>query len=435
MKIRTIKNGLKPIILAFLFLSSGLLPVAAAENQQLEIEALQVEFDPEQRIYVASGEVRFSTADFLLEAEHLLYYQEEELVIAEKDVKLVTSSGTWKGEKIEYSLREDRGRIITPRGTVGQSLLSGEHGGIDGDQLYLEDVAFTRCALSVPCIKIKTSRVVVEEDKIKSKWGWLYLKNLPVLPLPPLTLPADGYDNWPQLEVGANSTRGLFVEGIFSHQVSEGFVLNYGMGLGTNQWQRLRSEGRWTLTPNLTVTPRLFWEPGKNLNGNATLVYRFPRGVQLRAEVDRDWKSQSTVGEDTLSLGFPLFGKTRGELVYSTNLNDNQQRLRRRQDYGGRITTRLLPGFTLSTALFYGDGNLPAGRFNDWYWETSWNGGVKLASTWRVEAEGKHRWQSGKDLKWVTNKVRLVKDLHCFKASLGYNINSESYEFALSFNW
>lgn len=434
MRMKIFKNILNPVILAFFLLFSGVLPVAAAD-QKLEIEALQVEYDPEQRIYAAAGGVKFSTEDFLLEAEQVLYYQEEELVIAEKDVTLTTSSGTWKGEKIEYSFRDGRGRITKPRGRVGESLLIGASGVIDGDQEYMEDVTFTRCDLPVPCIKIRTSRVVVADGKIKSKAGLLYLKNIPVLPLPPLTLPADGYEGWPQLEVGANSTRGLFVEGIFTHKVSDTFVLDYGLGLGTKPWQRLRSGARWTPTPNLTITPRLYWEPGKNLNGNAVLVYRFPRSVQLRAELDRDWYTRSTVGEDTLNLGFPLFKKTRGELVYSTNMNDNQRGLRRRQDYGGRISTSLLPGFTLSTALFYGDGTLPAGRFNGWYWETSWNGRLKLASTWRVEVEGKHRWQKGLDLNWVTNKVRLVKDLHCFRVGLAYNLISESYEFDFGFNW
>lgn len=435
MKIRTIKDSLKLIIFVSLFFTCGLLPVTAAGNRELEIEALQVEFDPEQQIYMANGEVIFSTEDFRLEAEHLLYYQEEELVTAENEVKLVTSSGTWKGEKIEYSLRDGRGKITAPRGTVGESLISGDKGGIIGDQFFLEDVNFTRCELAVPCIKIKTSRVVVEDEKIKSKWGWLYLKNIPILPLPPLTLPADGYENWPQLEVGANSTRGFYLEGIFTHEVSEKFKLKYGMGLGTNEWARMQSGINWAFTPNLTLNSTLSWEPQKKLNSNTTMVYRFSPVMQFRAEVDRNWTSLSTTGEDTLSLGFPLFSKTRGELVYITNSNKNKQRLRKRQDYGGRITTRWLPGFSLTTGLFYGAGDLPAGRFDDWYWETSWNGGIKLASTWRVVAEGKNRWQSGSDLRWVTNKVKLVKDLHCFNASLGYNIIAQSIEFDLSFDW
>ena len=427
------KNGMIIVVLIFLMLTCYLLPATAASEEDIEIEALMVEFDPVQRIYMASGGVKFKNGDFLLQAENLRYNQKEEFLQAENRIKLITSFGTWEGEKIEYSFRNNKGEISAPRGVVGETLVSGEKAEINEEILFLNDTSFTKCDLATPCIKIKASKVQLVEKRVKVKGGLLYLKNLPLLPLPPLTVSTDSFDNWPLLELGLNNNRGLYLVGKLTHEVNKQFKLNYGLGLGTNKWFRLQGGGDWLVTPRLVWNSELTWEPKKSLNGNSGLTYYFPR-AEFKAELKKGWTGISST-EGSLKLKFPLFTNAKAEFVYVSNFTEGNQVIEKRQDVGGRITGNWLPGFSLGAGMLYGEGDLKTGSLNGWYGETFWNGSIGLLPTWRLAVEGKNLWQRGANPLWVQNKVELIKDLHCFKASLGYDFLNQNVHFNLGFNW
>ncbi|HBT17098.1 MAG TPA: hypothetical protein DEB05_09105, partial [Firmicutes bacterium] len=110
---------------------------------------------------------KFKNGDFLLQAENLRYNQKEEFLQAENRIKLITSFGTWEGEKIEYSFRNNKGEISAPRGVVGETLVSGEKAEINEEILFLNDTSFTKCDLATPCIKIKASKVQLVEKRVK----------------------------------------------------------------------------------------------------------------------------------------------------------------------------------------------------------------------------------------------------------------------------
>jgi hypothetical protein len=416
-----------------LILVIGLAFPVSAQTEYLEIDAPMVEFNPDQQIYIASGGVIFKKDNFLLTAEKVIYDRKQELIKAEERVRLSTPSGTWEGDRAEYSFKTEKGEITSLKGSTGKILVSGSKGKIDGEHFNLEKADITRCNLSVPCIKIKAKKVNLVEQRAKLQGAWLYIKKLPVLPLPPLTVPTDNLEGWPKVEAGYNNTRGLYLYGRIDQETGENSNLYYGVGAGTKKWLSLQGGWNWHLTPDLLLSTGLNWEPWNKLTGNGSLSYKLP-GAEFTAKAERGWNSSST-GTDSFKIKAPLFSRTKGELIYSSSFVKNQTNTLVREEYGGRITGPWIPGFTLGTGVIHGTGDLGGRGPNGWYLETSWNGGFELLPTWRVKAVGKTFWQKGAEVHWVNNTVSLAKDLHCFKAELGYNFVGKSIQFDLGINW
>lgn len=417
--------------LVFILLVGIGTPALATAPREVEIEAQLVEFDPDSRVYRASGGVILTSGDFRMQAETVLYNQETEVITAEQGVKLQTATGNWEGESLVYSFRTEEGTLTAFRGAMGSSFYTGETGELRGEEILVRGGSFTRCELTSPCVKIKARRVRLVDDRVQVGGGWLYLKNFPVLPLPPVIFTPDHFENWPQLEIGANSTRGFYVIGRVTHQVNKQVTLNYSGGVGTNQWWNVQSGMRWNVLPGLVLNSTLTWE--EYLRGNASLTYNWSP-VQFRASVKRNW-SELVSGEQTFSVMRPLTKKSNLELSYTSSFNEKTKGELRRADYGLRLTGRWLPGFTLGAGLFYGEGDLKSDSLNGWHLRTTWSGGVNIARTWRIQVAGETRWQTGIEPLWVDNQVKLVKDLHCFQVDLGYDLLDESVNFNFMFKW
>ncbi|NLM37259.1 MAG: LPS-assembly protein LptD [Firmicutes bacterium] len=404
----------------------------ATPPREVEIDARLVEFDPESRVYRASGGVLLTSGDFRLQAETVLYNQDTEVVTAERGVKLQTATGTWEGESLVYSFRTEEGTLTAFRGAMGSSFYTGQSGELHGEEVRVQEASFTRCALASPCVAIKARRVRLVDDRVQVGGGWLYIKNLPVLPLPPVTFSPDQFENWPQLEVGVNSTRGLYVVGRLTHQVNKEVRLHYGGGLGTNRWWNLQGGMRWAPLPGLALNAGLTWE--EYLRGSAGLTYDWAP-LQFRAAVQRDWDDLAS-GEHTFAVAGPLTKKSNLEFSYTSSFEEQTTGEQYRADYGLHLTGRWLPGFTLGAGLFYGAGDLKeSDSLNGWYLRTTWDGGINLTRTWGLKVAGETRWQAGSTPLWVNNQVKLVKDLHCFRADLGYDLLDETVSFNLMFNW
>lgn len=406
-------------------------PVRAAEPPAVEIEARLVEFDPDTKVYKATGGVKFYGEDFRLEAETVVYNQEAALVTAERGVKLRTAEGSWTGESLVYSFRDRQGKFTAVAGKSGKYYLNGKAGEFSGEELLLTDATFTPCALTTPCLKIRAGRVRVVDDKVEVQRGWLYLKNLPVLPLPPVTVATDQFADWPRLEIGANSTRGFFVTGELTHTLTEEATFRYGGGVGTNEWWNVQAGLRWKLASGLVFNSTLTWE--EYLRSSASLTYNHAP-LQVTAAVNRNF-SERRSGENSLTVQGPLTKKSTWQLLYTSSFNEKTKGLNQRQDYGLRITGRWVPGFTLGAGLYYGAGDLKSNSLNGWHLRTTWSGGINLGRTLRIQTAGEARWQTGIEPLWVEKTVKLVKDLHCFKVDLGYDLLDESYSFNFGFNW
>ncbi|HHT48362.1 MAG TPA: LPS-assembly protein LptD [Firmicutes bacterium] len=425
------KTALTILSILFLLLMMENTPVLAVQPRAVEIEARLVEFDPATKIYKATGGVHFISGDFRLQADTVIYYQETDLVTAEQRVKVQTAEGNWEGENLVYSFRDQQGKMTALTGQGGQYYLSGKTGEFNGEEILVEGATFTPCELAIPCLKIKAGQVRLVNDKVQVKRGWLCLKNLPVLPLPPLTFATDQFEDWPQLQVGANNTRGAYVTGKLTHQITKGATLSYGGGVGTKEWWNAQAGLRWNLTSNLIFNSTFTWED--YLRGSASLTYKHAP-LQVTTAVNRNW-AKLVSGEHSLTVQGPLSKKSTLALSHTSSFNERTRGMHRRKDSGLRLTGRWLPGFTLGAGLYYGAGDLKKNSLNGWHLRTTWSGGINIARTLRIETAGETRWQKGIEPLWVEKTVKLVKDLHCFKVDLGYDLLDESYSLNFGFNW
>ncbi|NLW59794.1 MAG: hypothetical protein GX073_05540 [Firmicutes bacterium] len=420
------------LVLVFALLAGVSNPVLASTLREVEIVAQLVEFDPDSRVYRASGGVILTSGDFQLQAETVFYDQETEVIRAEQGVKLQTANGNWEGEALVYSFRGEEGTLTAFRGAIGSSYYTGRTGELREEEILVQGGSFTRCALASPCVKIKAERVRLVNDRVEVGGGWLYLKNFPVLPLPPVAFTPDQFENWPRLELGVNRTRGLYMIGRLTHQVNEQVRLNYGGGVGTNRWWNIQGGIDWDLLPGLVLNSTLTWE--EYFRGSASLRYNWAP-VQFRAAVQRNW-DDLTSGEHSLAVGGPLTDKSHLELSYTSSFEEEEQDVLQRADYGLHLTGRWLSGFILGAGLFYGEGDhLNDYSLNGWYLRTNWSGGINFARTWRIQVAGETRWQAGIAPRWVEKQVNLVKDLHCFQVALGYDLLDESVNFNFMLNW
>lgn len=430
MQFRKLKHVI--IILFFALLVGGGTPAQATAPREVEIEARLVEFDPESGIYRASGGVVLTSGDLQLEAETVFYNQKTEVITAEQGVILQTATGEWEGEKLVYSFRTEEGTLTAFHGAIGTSFYTGQTGQLRSDEILVQDGSFTRCELVAPCVSIRAGRVRLVDDRVQVRGGWLYLKELPVLPLPPVTFTPDHFENWPQLEIGINKPRGFYVLGRLTHQVDEEVTLHYGAGAGTNHWWNGQAGIRWQPSSDLVFDSGLTWE--EYLRGNASLTYNWAP-VRFRTAFEHNWAERPTGGH-SFSVRGPVTEKSSLELSYTSRFAGKDGDADRRADYGLNLTGRWLPGFTLGAGLFYGEGALlDRDSMNGWHLRTTWTGGITLAPTWQLRVAGESRWQAGDAPLWVENEVKLVKDLHCFKVDLGYDLVDESINFNFGFNW
>jgi len=425
------KRAIAIFIFLFILLAPAGSLVWAAEPGAVEIEARLVEFDPEAKVYKATGGVRFTSDDFQLQADTVVYYQESALVTAEQGVKLQTATGSWEGDSLVYSFRDEQGKFSGITGRNGNYYITGKKGELQGEEILLTDTTFTPCELATPCLRIKAGQAWVVNDKVQVKGGWLYLKNLPVLPLPPVTVATDQFTDWPRLEMGADNTRGLYVTGELTHELTEEAALYYGGGVGTKKWWNAQAGLRWYLTSDLVFNSSLAWE--KNLRGNASLTYNYAP-LQVTAAVTRNWTELSS-GKNSLTAQGPLTEKSAWQLSYTSSFNEQTNGLVQRQEYGLRLTGPWLPGFTLGAGLYYGAGDLKNNSLNGWHLRTTWSGRINITRTWRIETTGETWWQRGIEPLWIGKTVRLAKDLHCFKVDMGYNLLNKNISFNFGFNW
>ncbi|HEY8345309.1 MAG TPA: LPS export ABC transporter periplasmic protein LptC, partial [Bacillota bacterium] len=240
---------------ATIFLLSG--QVWATSGEEVEIEADVLEYDPATGIMNAFGNVKLRQDEITITTSQLFYCREDGMVRTNETVHFQSSTLDLTGEGLWYSLSTREGEIKEVKGQGKEVYFSGRAGIISPDDFTVRDGSYTTCELANPCFNISARKVRIDEEYVKIGFGWLELKGLKVLPLPPLRLPTDM--DWPDLEAGYTNERGLFVGVTTEQPVSERVRYSYGGSIGTKKW--------------LSLDAGLTWQAGK-VSINTTGSYR-----------------------------------------------------------------------------------------------------------------------------------------------------------------
>lgn len=409
---------------ATIFLLSG--QVWATSGEEVEIEADVLEYDPATGIMNAFGNVKLRQDEITITTSQLFYCREDGMVRTNETVHFQSSTLDLTGEGLWYSLSTREGEIKEVKGQGKEVYFSGRAGIISPDDFTVRDGSYTTCELANPCFNISARKVRIDEEYVKIGFGWLELKGLKVLPLPPLRLPTDM--DWPDLEAGYTNERGLFVGVTTEQPVSERVRYSYGGSIGTKKW--------------LSLDAGLTWQAGK-VSINTTGSYRINGAHifntiwrytdtwgELSASFYQEWGSEAeNIG--LLQVTHPFSAKTSGSLFYQIEEWGGIK------THGARISGRWIPGFTIGLGMVHGAGNLEEARLG-WHPETSISWSGNLAKTWSLSANATYLW--GKGMKategvWLSQWISLTKDLHCLAISLNYDFIEEDYGLAFRIKW
>lgn len=438
----------KPVLvllcLWFLFLSIAVRPERAEGYSPAEVDADLMEYDPETGLVSARENVRLSADDLEIEAGELTFDRENQVVTAGKGVNLTTSDLHLIGTGLKYKLAEKEGEVTDFAGSKGEIFFKGTTGKILGDQLLMEKSSFTRCSLAKPCLGIKAREVRFSGDTAFLKGGWLTIKEIPLLPLPPMRLKTDdaaAESGWPEIAVGYNSQAGLFIEGGLQNTVTDHTEFSLNAGIGTNNWQRVDGGLHWRKAGFLADAGYRWDIDSRGIlysilgyaHQGARLVGEYQRGLGGRLV---EMKGFSTL----LPITSYLNGEAslRSERLRASADKNNEGFLLEDETrtYRMCLRARLFSGLSLGLGMTRQEVGLQKKDSKGWYPEVSlqMQKRFRLAETWDLSTTASYLWNKDNGA-WLSRQVELSKDLHCFEAVLGYDWIKEKYSFKMKVKW
>ena len=181
--------GLVKIFL-IVFLGAWASPIWASSST-LIFDAEFVEKDTETNITVLKKNANVVYESIHLLADEIIIYENQNLFIAKGSVVLENLKTTFRGEKAEFNYKTKKGKLYKGLLTSGKVLFESSFFEKVGEKEYWADNGyFTACVTCPSSWSFTGSRVhAILEDSVSISKPWLYLLQVPILPLPYLVIP------------------------------------------------------------------------------------------------------------------------------------------------------------------------------------------------------------------------------------------------------
>jgi len=194
-------------------------------ERDIQLEALDIDYDLEDNLVSARGEVNFRYGDIFVSCAELFIDLEREMLIARGDVSLREGEEIIKGEELQFFFAEGRGQIISPRTAYDELTLWGDRLEFTPEFSEIEKGAITPCILPDPHYRVSSRRVVISpEGRIDAYSVTVLWGETPIFFLPyyvaryedgtitsPFPIPSFGYD----------SDKGFFLGLTFDHNITD----------------------------------------------------------------------------------------------------------------------------------------------------------------------------------------------------------------------
>ncbi len=207
----TILKHLKRAVIISLFF---LLGIASAE-EDLIINADNVEYDKEKELIEASGNVVATYKDLRIDAAHIIYLTTERRILAPKAFTLVVEDQWIAGETLDYGIDTRRGSAKNVDMIFRGLYLKGRSIELDPEEISLDGASFTSCDADLPHYHISASALTLYPKNrwLAAYWGWFYLGPVPILPVPTYIydLSPERRNTAPIPEIGSNDDDGTYV--------------------------------------------------------------------------------------------------------------------------------------------------------------------------------------------------------------------------------
>lgn len=427
------------LLLAVFFSLTAVGAAAASQilaGKEVEITASQAELDTEARTFAGSDGVEIRSEEMVIRGREIFLDQEGWLKVTGK-VELVHPDFTMQGDELIYNFQTETGEIQEVSGEMDKTLFWGSRAEITGASVTLQNAVVTRCNLAVPDLAFSASKVRLEDERIKTGAGWLKVKGLPLLPLPPLSLPTN-YENWPVIRGGYDDDWGLFLSISRRTPFLERFAVTTGARLGTRGSLQLTAGLHWFPSEALTVDTDYTWNSRTGERVVFSLAHQQIRS-RFRAGITNNREPGSIPGEKWMQLTFPVAPRLTGELFQRKAYSHEITSLAslgppRAESFGGRVRRSWFSGFSTRHGLVHAQGRWGKEYLDGWQLETGATVRLLRAGPLTLRADATYMWGKAGGL-WKTQKLVLVQDLHCFEAVLSYDFLEEKHALEIDLVW
>ena len=428
------------LLALFLSLDAGR---AAATNQifggkEIEITASQAEFDPETQIFTGSDGVEIRSEELVIRGREM-FLDQEGLLKVTGEVKLVHPDFFMQGEELLYNFQTETGEVKEVTGNMEGTLFRGSRAEIIGSSLFLKDAIVTRCNLPVPDLAFSAGRIRVENERIKTGVGWLKVKGLSLLPLPPLSLPTKRRENWPVIHVGYDEDWAFFFSASLRRPFLTRSAISTGVRAGANGRVELSAGLHWFPTESLTLDTNYAWNNRAGEQLVFSLTHQEIRS-RFRVGITNNREAGKIPGEGWIRFSFPVASRLTGELfmrkAYPHKITDLGASLGdpKAESFGGRVRKSWSSRFSTRHGLIYAQWKWGKEYLDGWQLETAATARLLRAGPLSLRLEASYLWGKEGGL-WNTQKLVLIQDLHCFEAVLSYDFLEKKPALEIDLVW
>lgn len=288
-----------------------------SEPRQVDFEATTLEYDSENDVVTARGDVVLRSEDQSVRADAVSWNRRTGIIMANGNVRVVDADGNQLysssielNDKFEAGAMEDLLLALREGGRLAAE--SGQRGA-DGT-VTLNRAAYTACAVTDtegcpknPSWRITAERVVYdpEERRIRFRGAYLELFGLRLLPLPRLAVRTDGgaVSGFLVPDVRLSRSNGLEVSGEYYLRFADNKDLTLGAYVYTEappmasaKWRHLIDDGAYQVTAYGTYSRRISDFTGTPTSETDFRGYIFANGT---FQLDPNWSVSTSIRRAT----------------------------------------------------------------------------------------------------------------------------------------
>ena len=216
----------KRAVIVSLFFLMG---VASAE-EDLSIDADNIEYDKTKGVIEAFGSVEATYTNLRINTPHMIYHLAGRLISAEGGFVMLRDDQTIEGQSLNYHIDSKSGTATAVKVSFKGLYLDGKMVRLTTEEITVDDSSFTSCSALYPHYHITASNMTLypKTNLLFTYWGWFYLGPLPTLPVPAYVydLGPDGKKKnaAPVPEIGSNDEDGWYaIERVGWHTNSQSY--------------------------------------------------------------------------------------------------------------------------------------------------------------------------------------------------------------------
>jgi LPS-assembly protein len=197
---------------------------ASSLPQGVDVAADSLEYDADQKVWIASGNVTVSDTGATLQADYMTIQTETQDVLARGHVIYKGEGRTWQGDELRYNLKTRMGDFGPFKAHSPPYYITAEDSKrVSTNQYLLSGVTLTTCAGDKPAFRIRAREATLTDgNKIRAKGVVMHLGPIPIFYLPALKRTLGPHPAFFQTIPGYSDRMGAFILGAYHYPVAEG---------------------------------------------------------------------------------------------------------------------------------------------------------------------------------------------------------------------